>query len=291
MSDVRPLRPGDVEAAEEMAWSSLWTMAATYEPQQATPERTPDVIARSRRRIAHLQDTDPEGAWVGVDGDAVVGIALSLRRGPMWFLSLLAVATDVQAQGLGKRLLDASLRTAEDAGAAWILATMDPKALRRYALAGFALHPGYSAKGTLDRSLLPADLRVRDGDWDRDGQLVDDVVTGLRGAPYGPDKAVMAATTQLIIAEDGVDRGYAAVRGGGLACLGATTPVLAQRLLWAALAASDKPDVSVDWLSADQQWAIDVALSARLSLLAGSSSCRRSTLGPLTPYLPGGAFG
>jgi hypothetical protein len=32
-------------------------------------------------------------------------------------------------------------------------------------------------------------------------------------------------------------------------------------------------------------------LSARLSLGAGPSSCRRATLGPMTPYLPGGAYG
>lgn len=272
--------------------AAMRAMAAAYEAGPPAPERTPEMVERGRYRIAHLQRTDPDGAWVAVDGDRYVGVALSLRRGQMWFLSLLSVATDVQARGIGKTLLDASLRTAEGAGAAWILATADPKALRRYALAGFAPHAGYSAMGQLDRSVVPANLGVRDGAWSGHGELVDDVVTRLRGAPYGPDLAAMAATGQeLLVAEDGADRGFCIVRGGAVGSLGATTPELAQRLLWAALARAEKPGVVVDWLTADQQWAIDVALAARLPLVAGPSSCRRTLLGPMTPFLPGGAYG
>lgn len=291
MTELRPLLPADVHAADAVAATALRTMAATYEPDHPMPERTPDVVERGRLRIAHLQRTDPDGAWVAVDGDEVVGLALALRRGPMWFLSLLAVSTEQQAQGIGKGLLDASLRTAVDASAAWILSTVDPKAVRRYALAGFAPHPSYTASGPLDRALLPGGLQVRDGDWGRDGSLIDEVVTALRGAPYGPDVEAMAATSHLLVAEDGNDRGFAVLRGDAISSLGATSPGLAQRLLWAGLARAEKLEVTVDWLFADQQWAIDVVLAARLPLGAGSSRCVRSSIGPLTPYLPGGAFG
>ncbi|MCW2572417.1 MAG: family N-acetyltransferase [Frankiales bacterium] len=294
MIEVRALLPGDVPAAEEMATASLRTMSEVYEATSLpAPDRTPDRVARSRYRIAHLQRTDPDGAWVAVDGNDVVGIALSLRRGPMWFLSLLAVATGLQSRGLGRALLEASLRTADGAAASWILASADPKALRRYALAGFAPHAGYSAAGPVDRALVPSGLDVREGDWARDGELVEDVVTGLRGAPYGPDLEAMSATGhQLLVVERGLERGFAVVRGvGGIASLGATSPALAQQLLWAWLAGADSPAVTLEWLTADQQWAIDVALSARLALLPGPSSCRRTTLGPMTPYLPGGAYG
>ena len=292
MIALRPLQAEDVAAADEMAAASLRAGAAQYEPGHELPVRTPEMIERGRHRIAHLQRTDPDGAWLAVDGTRVVGIALSLRRGPMWFLSLLAVATEVQSQGIGKQLLDAALRTMAGASSSWILSTTDPKAVRRYALAGFAPHPGYAATGVLDRRLLPADLGVRDGDWATDGELVDDVVTQLRGAAYGPDLAEMHATGQsLLIAEDGADRGFAVVRAGAVGSLGATSPALAQRLLWATLGRAEKPEVTLDWLTADQQWAIDVALAARLSLGAGPSSCRRSTLGPMTPYLPSGAYG
>ena len=290
MTELRPLRPEDVPAAEEMTYASLSDMAAAYE-DGPFPARTDDGITRSRHRIAHLQRTDPDGAWVAVDGDEVVGIALSLRRGPMWFLSLLAVATSQQARGIGRQLLDAALRTSEGAGAAWILATADPKALRRYALAGFAPHAGYTAKGPLDRSVVPA-VSVRPGDWASDGALVDHVATTLRGAPYGPDLEAMAAVGQRLLAVDEpAGQGFAVLGPRGIATLGATTPAVAQRLLWAALAELGTEVVTVDWLSADQQWAIDVVLAARLPLGPGPSSCRRSTLGPLTPLLPSGAYG
>jgi asparagine synthase (glutamine-hydrolysing) len=108
--------------------------------------------------------------------------------------------------------------------------------------------------------------------------------TAVRGAKRLPP-------AHLLVAENGSDRGFAVVRNGAVGSLGATTPALAQRLLWATLALAEKPDVTVDWLTSDQQWAIDVALAARLSLGAGPSSCRRATLGPMTPYLPGGAYG
>ena len=291
MTDVRPMLPEDVAAAEEVGWAALWTLAVEHEPGLTIPERTPDLLYRSRLRISHLQQTDPDGAWVATHDGAVVGLALSLRRGPMWFLSLLAVSKDLQAKGIGKALLDASLQTAEGAGAAWLLATVDPKAVRRYALAGFALHPSYTAKGPLDRALLRRTPRVRDGDWARDGALVDEVVTSLRGAPYGPDLGPMAETCTLLVGEDGADRGFAVLRAGTISSLGATSPALAQQLLWGSLAAAEKPDVTVDWLFADQQWAIDVAIAARLPIGAGSSRCIRSVLGPLTPYLPGGAYG
>jgi predicted N-acetyltransferase YhbS len=285
VTELRPLRPEDVAAADEMAVASL-------RAGLSLPPRTPEMVERGRHRIAHLQRTDPDGAWVAVEDGGVVGISLSLRRGPMWFLSLLAVATDLQSRGIGKQLLDASLSTSEGAGSSWILSTTDPKALRRYAVAGFAPHPGYSATGQLDRALLPPDLAVRDGEWAKDGQLVEDVAAQLRGAAYGPDLDAMEATGQeLLVAEDGRERGFAVVRNGGVGSLGATNAALAQRLLWTTLGHAEQPDVTLDWLTADQQWAIDVALAARLSLGGGPSSCRRAVLGPMTPYLPGGAYG
>jgi predicted N-acetyltransferase YhbS len=292
VTEIRPLLAVDVEAADAVAFTSLRECVRVYEHVTDLPERTPESVARSQARITHLQRTDPQGAWVAVDGDEVVGVALSLRRGPMWFLSLLAVETGLQSRGIGAQLLAASLQTAEGAGAAWILATVDPKALRRYVLAGFRPHPGFAAKGSVDRSLLPAGLGVRDGDVARDRQLVEDVVTSLRGAPYGPDiDGILGYGCGLLIAEDGLERGFCWHNARGVFTLGATSDRLAQRLLWEALGRLPAGEVTVDWLTADQQWAIDVALAARLALRPGAVSCRRTTLGPMTPYLPGGAFG
>jgi predicted N-acetyltransferase YhbS len=290
---VRPLEPADIVRADDVAYRSLTTMAAQYAPT-APPAagRTSERIRLAHARIAHLQKTDPDGAWVAVEGADIVGIALSLRRGPMWFLSLLAVATELQARGAGKALLEASLSTAEGAEAAWILATPDPKALRRYALAGFRPHPAYAALGSVNRALVPTGLGVREGDLGRDRELVEDVVTGLRGAAYGPDlDAMVSAGAQVLVCEEGADRGFCLWAPQGIFALGATSPQVAQRLLWEALSRLEGTELEVFWLTADQQWAIEVVLSARLSLRPGPSSCRRSTLGPLAPYLPSGSYG
>ena len=128
-------------------------------------------------------------------------------------------------------------------------------------------------------------------DWDRHGELVDDVVTGLRGAPYGPDQAQYRAVgTRLLVVDEPGRRGWCAWWEHGIASLGATDPATAQRLLWAVLA--ELPgEAEVEWLTADQGWAVDVVLAARLPLLAGPSVCARAPLGPLTPYLPNGAYG
>jgi predicted N-acetyltransferase YhbS len=288
VTELRPLRPEDVPAVDAMAWASLSDMAAVYEGGPFPP-RTDATTTRGRRRLAHLQRTDPDGAWVAVDGDLPVGVALALRRGPMWFLSLLVVATSHQARGIGRELLDASLRTADGATAAWILSSPDPKALRRYALAGFAPRPGYLGKGAVDRSLLPA-VSVVEGDWARHGDLVDDVVTQLRGASYGPDLEALSAN-RLLVVDEPAGRGFAIVGSRGIVSLGATTVDVAQRLLWAALGEVGTDPVEVEWLTADQPWAVEVVLAARLQLLAGPSVCVRTALGPLAPYLPGGAYG
>ncbi len=39
----------------------------------------------------------------------------------------------------------------------------DPKAYRRYRLAGFSLHPELTLRGEVDRSQLPVVEHVRDG--------------------------------------------------------------------------------------------------------------------------------
>jgi hypothetical protein len=47
----------------------------------------------------------------------------------------------------------------------------------------------------------------------------------------------------------------------------------------------------VPWLTAGQQWGLQVAHSARLRLRPSGSLCVRGPLGPMSPYLPCGAYG
>jgi predicted N-acetyltransferase YhbS len=286
---LRPLTPDDVPAAQQLSFATFAELDGRL--GDPVPELTDEVRQRGEQRIAHLERTDPDGAWAAEDDGRLVGVALSLRRGPLWFLSLLTVEPGRQGQGTGRRLLEAALRTAEGAQAGWILSSPDPKALRRYARAGFDPHPGYDARGVPDRSALPAGLGVREGDLGVDGPLVEDVVALLRGVGYGPDLDLATSVgARVLVAEDGADRGFALLLGSRVASVGATTPRLAQRLLWAGLAEAES-EVEVGFLTADQQWAVRAAVDAGLALKPGSSSCRRGALGPLTPYLPTGAYG
>lgn len=280
---VRAMLPADVPAAFDAADEALREAGPRYGWE--LPPLDDARRARGEGRHAHLLRTDPAGAHVAVCAGEVVGVALALRRGPLWFLSLLAVRPEVQARGVGGRLLDAALRTAEGAPAGMVLSSSDPKALRRYGRAGFALEPGYDAVGTPDRSTLPATPGVRDGAWAAHGERVDALAEQLRGAPYGPDLERLQELRLLV-----ADGGYAVLRPGALACLGAADPATAQQLLWAALAELGT-DLEIAPFTARQQWGIEVALAARLTLRPGESVCVRGALGPLTPYLPSGAYG
>ena len=62
--------------------------------------------------------------------------------------------------GAGRALLERSLAYGPDTDAGLIISSSDPRALRLYALAGFALRPTLEARGDVDRdSLPPPDLR------------------------------------------------------------------------------------------------------------------------------------
>jgi predicted N-acetyltransferase YhbS len=275
---IRPLLPADFAASRRVAVDAMTALG------EEMPEETPEVAARGVARIAHLQRTDPGGAWVAEEDGRVVGCALALVREGMWFLSLLMVDPAHQSKGLGKQLLDASLQTSTDRS--WILATTDPAALRRYRRAGFDLVPCLTAKGTVDRALLPS-TSVREGSWSADGEAVDDITRTVRGAGLGEDLPYLEETgVRLLMA----DRGYAIVRPAGLVSLAADDPGTAAELLWTALAEAPAP-VEIDWLAHDQQWAIDVCLDARLPLLKGEGHLFLRGQPPMSPYLPSGSLG
>src|SRR6059058_3993807 len=132
----------DVAAADLVAYDAL---------QGALPQLGETFEQRARRgqsRVAHLLETDPGGAWVAESAEGrVVGVALALLREGLWGLSLLAVEPALQGNGIGRRLLDAALSYADAARGAIILSSTDPKAMRRYARAGFALRPAVAAAG------------------------------------------------------------------------------------------------------------------------------------------------
>jgi hypothetical protein len=192
-------------------------------------------------------------------------------------------------------LLDAALRTAQDAQRAMICASPDPKALRRYGSAGFALHAVLDATGHLDRSAIPTGLGVREGDWDADHDLVELLLADRRGEPYGPDLAWLRGQGMELFVRDGAtpdDRAVVLTHDGHPGPLAAASADAARRVLWAALAATPPGKESrIGYISGPQQWAVEVALAARLSLANSGALCTRGYAAPPAPYLPSGIFG
>jgi GNAT superfamily N-acetyltransferase len=249
-------------------------------------------VAWARARIRHIAAHDADGSVVAERDGEVIGIGLAIRRKSLWFLSLLAVRQGLQGGGVGRQLLDATLEYGRDCPRAMICASPDPKALRRYGRAGFALHAGYEATGTADRSEIPTGLGIREGDWERDAQFYNELIAARRGAPLGPDLGFWRDQGMRLLIRDGgtpADRAAVALRPGSLGTLAAASQEAAARVLWAAIAETPG-EVTVGYLLNNQQWAIDVALAARLPLKITDTLCTRGFLPP-APYLPSGIFG
>jgi GNAT superfamily N-acetyltransferase len=283
---IRPMTPDDVPAADRVAWSALHEQI----PPEFTSALDEDVRAdRARLRIAHLQRTDPEGAWVAESDGEIVGLALALVREGVWGLSLFGMRPDHQGKGTGRTLLDATLRYAEGCRGAIILSTTDPRAMRRYALAGFELRPCVTFAGIVDRSAIPAGLRSRPGTAAQDRELCDAVSRHVRGAAHGPDlEALEAVGCSLLVHDDG---GWAAVRDGSPALVAARDEAIATDLLWNALAAGAPGEtVHVDFIAAGHDWAVQTCLAARLAISPDGPLFVRGDVGPFAPYLPSGAY-
>ena len=288
--DVRPLRDGDVEAVEEMSSTAMDAMDRSF--GVTVPERDVQRIRWAHERIRHIAASDPEGSVVAErDGD-IVGVGLAVRRRSFWFLSLLAVRGDLQGTGVGKRLLDATLEHGRDCPLGMIGASPDPRAVRRYAKAGFELHPAYTAEGVPDLSEAPAGLGVREGEWERDGELFESLVAERRGEPYGPDLDFLRRPDARLFVRDGPgpgDRAVCMLRHGRSAMVAAASEDAARRVLWSAVAEAPA-DVVLPYVTGNQQWAIDIAITARLSLKLSETLCVKGMPVP-APYLATGVLG
>ena len=88
------------------------------------------------------------------------------------------------------------------------------------------------------------------------------------------------------------DRGYVVARGGEPVFLSARTDEAATQLLSSCLRSAEAGEVvTVNWITAPQQWAIRVAVAAGLTLLPVGPLMTRGLPGPPRPYLPNGAYG
>lgn len=276
----------DIEAARRVQAAAFAGPDDPADPSTFPPE----VTARQQRRFRQLLAEDPAGCWVAETGEGVVGVALALLRDDLWGLSLLAVRPDLQAKGIGRRLLDASLRYAEGADRSMILSTSDPKAMACYAGAGFDLHPQVAASGVV-RGTPPSDSRVRAGGQD-DIAFADEVDRAVRRAARYGDQLVLAESWSMYVVDDSQGRGYAYVRDNGeVEAVAATSEDIATALLWRCLEHALARDVeaSVEHINNEQQWAVRVVIEAGLSLRpSGPVFWRGDT--PPQRYLPSGPW-
>jgi GNAT superfamily N-acetyltransferase len=273
--------------AQVAAFAAL-DQADGVEPRPLSEE----VMARIRVRYRHFLAHDPAGSWVATSDDAVVGLALALKREGLWGLSLFAVDPDLQLAGIGRQLLDASLTYAEDCKRAFILSTHDARAMRLYATSGFELFPQVGAHGEVDRTALPALNRAVRAGSVADAEFADDIDRAVRGAGRGPDHIRMATDLPMFVLDTADGRGYAYVREDGVVyAVAGTNDETATTLLWQCLAHLSELGVavSVDHMTAEQHWAIHVSYRARLKVTpAGPAYWRNGT--PPPSYLPSGAF-
>jgi GNAT superfamily N-acetyltransferase len=286
---ARPMTLDDVPAAARVGGDAL-AGAIPVEFLPSSPEEQRLHEERRERRVAHLVETDPESCWVAeTDDGEIVGVALALVREGIWGLSLLGVKPGLQGQGIGGLVLNGALRTLAGCRGGIILATTDPRALRRYHRAGFQLRPCIAAAGPINRSRIPAGLRARPGSITDDRALLDDVSRHVRGASHGPDlQTYLDVGSELLVHDDG---GWAMVRDGAPIVLAAREDAVAADLLWSCFAAGRPGQtVHVDFIAAGHDWAVEVALDMGLSLTSEGPLFVRGETGTMAPYLPSGAF-
>jgi GNAT superfamily N-acetyltransferase len=287
---LRPMRGEDVLTAERLSAEAFYELDLRSFPRSAPdPELRPAARAGDWvRRTQHFLETDPGGCWVAEDESGMVGFATSAVRDKTWILATYAVRPHLQTRGVGKQLLDAALHHGRGCLRAMLSSSADPRAVRRYRLAGFSLHPQMLLRGTLDRSAIPIIDKVREG-TPGDLDLLESLDRQTRGASHGADHTFMQSCWRLLVSDTTTGSGYAYVGSGGtLALLAASNRTAATRLLWTVLA--DGPaDVTVPHLTAANEWAVDVGMAARLELHTQGYLALRG-MAPPTPYVHNGAL-
>ena len=279
---VRPMTEDDVAATHEVM---LAAFADLERRLHLPPSPRPDA-ASAYVRLRRILATDPGGCWVAEAETEIVGAGLAIVREGVWGLSLLVVRPDLQSAGIGRELLARALAYGDGAAGAIIVASADPRALRAYARAGFALHPSLSATGAPRRMVGCADVRPFEP---RDHELAASVDRAVRGAAHGADLDALADGGCELLVLPG--RGYAAHRHGSVKTIAARDDEAAGTLLRSVLARIPPGGTAeVDWITGSQQWAVEVVVAARLALRPSGAVALRGDVGSFRPYLPGGAY-
>ena len=276
-------------ADAEDAWAAgQAAFEARGERWPASTEPPPLRWRRGVERLLHVLDSDPGGAWVACEGRRIRGMAMAIVREGIWGLSLFAVDPGVQGNGVGGALLDRALAYGHGTRGQIVMSSQDPRALRLYSRAGFRLLPALAAFGPVDASRLEPEAPVRQG-MSGDFEMAARVDREIRGAAHGDDLPHLVEAGSLLHVVP--ERGYVVHADGSPRLLAALDEEAARSLLAVALAhAPEGLEAGVLSLTADQGWAMEVALDAGLALETSGPTAVRGEPGPLAPYLPSPAF-
>jgi GNAT superfamily N-acetyltransferase len=287
-AQIRPLRAEDAPAAADII--RLGFAQAERERGEEPEEPPAHVVSRTISRIERFTRTDGPGCWAAEVDGALAGFAVAIRREDLWGLALLFVHPDRQSGRIGTRLLERTRQTADGARVEIIQSSDDPRAIRRYGLLGLRLHPAVGAEGTPERSAIPDDLGVRDGD-EADLDLVEQLDRRLRGAPRTDDVAAILREDggHLVVADRDGRRGYAVALSGGVSVLAADDEATATALLWECLGRGDG-EIQQWGFTAAQWWAVDVLLAARMKIKPGGHFFLRGMPALPGPYLASGVY-
>ena len=279
---VRPMGADDVDRVRQVTEAAF----AGLEAASGVPEPPAQPTDRARIRFAHLLATDPGGCWVAERKGRVVGAAIAILREGLWGLSLLVVHPAQQSTGLGRELLARAVEYGSGARGRIILASPDARALRAYLNLGLDLVPAAAAAGVPRGARAPAGVRRGGPD---DAPLIAEVDHLVRGAAHGDDVDKLVAGGHRLLVDPG--RGYVTIGRGSVSLLAARDEEAATGLLRAALHAAGDDVIRVEWLTADQQWAVRECHRAGLSFhLDWGAVLTDGDVGPLRPYLPNGAY-
>jgi GNAT superfamily N-acetyltransferase len=248
-------------------------------------------VVAGTARVAHLQRTDPGGCWVAEAGGEIVGTALGLIREGVWGFSLFGVLPAFQGKGIGRRLYAAAVAYGDGEPGGIILSSVHPAAIRAYARTpGYRLVPTVSLSGAPDMTRAPGTLRCRPGDLATDAPTIEAASRHVRGASHLRDLPTMLDGPQrTLLVIDG--EGFACVRHGSPALLAARTEAAAEDLLWGAIGCCPPgQETTVDFVTAENGWAVRVGLEARLAISPDGPMFVRGAVGPLAPFLPSGAY-
>jgi hypothetical protein len=154
-------------------------------------------------------------------------------------------------------------------------------------MAGLDIHPTVEARGIIDPRAIPDDLDGRSGDAS-DLDLVASVDARLRRSRAIDVEYLLSVGARMQIIDRGAARGYVVDRDGRLVMLGATDDATAAVLLWRFLAEAGETEI---WgLTARQNWAVKVALAARLEVAAAGALFLGGREHPPGSWLPSGWY-